>query len=328
MAAEQAPDGLIVDIRGNPGGSVPAAEGILQMLTPRAVTPEGFHCINTPVMRRVAREGPFDFMDMRFELGRILSNRKHLTRPDQANEVGQVYHGPSALITDALCYSAADIFAAGFQDHDIGPVIGVDTNTGAGGANRWMHRELVSRLRSLPHNPLEPLPDGAAMGVALRRSLRVGRHAGEPLEDVGVVPEIVQPLTKTDLLKRNSDLIKFVCGELAGKPSYRFDIREIHGRIPAPDRKHLKLRMTVITRGVTQLEVHIQDRPQITASVSAGETTTTLDVPLPSEFVPFKLQLKGFVFAAGKWVVAASRKRKLSTADRRILQAGAAGASG
>ena len=115
---------------------------------------------------------------------------------------------------------------------------------------------------------------------------------------------------------------------LADKPSYRFDIREIHGRIPAPDRKHLKLRMTVITRGVTRLEVHIQDRPQITASVSAGETTTTLDVPLPSEFVPFKLQLKGFVFAAGKWVVAASRKRKLSTADRRILQAGAAGTSG
>ncbi len=328
MAAERAPDGLIVDIRGNPGGSVPAAEGILQMLTPQAVTPEGFHCINTPLMRRVAVEGPFDFLDMRFEFGRILSNRKHLTRPDQANDIGQIYHGPAALITDALCYSAADIFAAGFQDHAIGPVIGIDTNTGAGGANRWMHSELVSRLRSLSPNPLEPLPDGTAMGVALRRSLRVGRHAGEPLEDVGVMPEIVRALTETDLLKRNADLINFCCGVLAGNPSYRFDIREIHGRIPAPDRKHLKLRLTVTTRGVTRLEVHIQDRPQIAVSVPIKETTTTLDVPLSAECVPFKLELKGFVFVGGKWVVAASRKRKLTTADRRILQAGAAGMGG
>ncbi len=144
------------------------------------------------------------------------------------------------------------------------------------------------------------MPDGTAMGVALRRSLRVGRHAGEPLEDVGVMPEIVRPLTATDLLEGNTDLINFACGVLAGKPSYRLDIREIHGRIPAPDRKHLKLRLTVTTRGVTRLEVHIQDRPQIAVSVPIEETITTLEVPLSAECVPFKLELKGFVFVGGE----------------------------
>ena len=326
MIARLAPDGLIVDIRGNPGGSVPAAERILQMLTPAPVTPERFHCINTPLMRRIATKGPLDFMDMRFEFGRVLSNGKYLTRPDQANDVGQVYHGPSVLITDALCYSAADIFAAGFQDHAIGPVIGVDTNTGAGGANRWMHHELVNRLRNLSPNPLEPLPEGTAMGVALRRSLRVGRQAGEPLEDVGVMPEIVRPLTATDLLEGNSDLIDFACENLAALPSYQLGIEGIQGRIRAAGTKHLKLRLTVVTRGITRLEAHIHDRPQIAVSVDRGESTTTLDVPLPSEFTPFSVELKGFVFQNSEWVLVASRKRKLTTADRRIRPEAAAAA--
>ena len=57
--------------------------------------------------------------------------------PDHAedcNRVGQRYHGPAVLVTDALCYSTTDISAAGFQDHAIGPILG---NMGAGGANVW-----------------------------------------------------------------------------------------------------------------------------------------------------------------------------------------------
>ena len=326
MAAGLAPDGLIVDIRGNPGGSVPAAERILQMLTPGPITPERFHCINTPLMRRIATKGPLDFMDLRFEFGRVLSNGKQLTRPDQANDLGQVYHGPSVLITDALCYSAADIFAAGFQDHAIGPVIGVDTNTGAGGANRWMHHELVNRLRNLSPNPFEPLPEGTAMGVALRRSLRVGRQAGEPVEDVGVRPEIVRPLTATDLLEGNSDLIAFACENLAARPSYRLGIEEIQGRIRTAGSKQSKLRLTVATRGIQRLEAHIHDRPQLAVSVNSDESTTTLEVLLPSEFTAFRLDLKGFLFKNSQWVLVASRKRKLTTADRRILPPAAAAA--
>ena len=42
--------------------------------------------------------------------------------------MGQTYHGPVVLITDALCYSTTDIFAAGFQDHDLGFVLGPRLN--------------------------------------------------------------------------------------------------------------------------------------------------------------------------------------------------------
>ncbi len=40
---DQAPDGLILDLRGNPGGQVNAAESLLQMLTPRHIHPAKFH---------------------------------------------------------------------------------------------------------------------------------------------------------------------------------------------------------------------------------------------------------------------------------------------
>ena len=64
------------------------------------------------------------------------------------------------LIVDGLCYSAADMFAAGFIDHDLGRVIGVHENTGAGGANVWSHRNL-SRLKDPENSRLKALPAGA-----------------------------------------------------------------------------------------------------------------------------------------------------------------------
>jgi C-terminal processing protease CtpA/Prc len=103
-----------------------------------------------------------------------------------------VYDGPVVLVTDALCYSATDIFAAGFQDHAIGPILGTDGNTGAGGANVWGH-DLLKELFDWPakdaKSPYENLPKGAGMRVSIRRTLRVGARSGTPVEDLGVVPD-------------------------------------------------------------------------------------------------------------------------------------------
>jgi C-terminal processing protease CtpA/Prc len=121
------------------------------------------------------------------------------------------------LITDALCYSATDIFAAGFQDHKLGDVLGVHENTGAGGANVWTHwilNMLTSDDRSSPY--FQSLPYGADMRVAVRRTLRVGMNAGIPLEDLGVVPQHRHEMTRADLLDGNRDLIDSACRILSG----------------------------------------------------------------------------------------------------------------
>ncbi len=66
------------------------------------------------------------------------------------NIVGQKYYGPTVLITNALTYSAADMFAVGFRDYVFdGQILGLDGNIGAGGANYWRHETLRRCLPDL-----------------------------------------------------------------------------------------------------------------------------------------------------------------------------------
>ena len=78
-------------------------------------------------------------MQQALQTGAVFSAGFPISDPEQCNAIGQKYFGPVVLVIDALCYSTTDFFAAGFQDHEIGPVLGADGNTGAGGANVWTH---------------------------------------------------------------------------------------------------------------------------------------------------------------------------------------------
>ena len=125
------PAGLVLDVRGNGGGYVIAAEFLLQFLSPRRITPEPFQFVSTPTTTGLAK-GVADYGDWKASLeeavttGSAYSTAFPLYPADVVNSVGQVYQGPVVLVTDAQCYSACDIFAAGFQDHEIGPVLGVE----------------------------------------------------------------------------------------------------------------------------------------------------------------------------------------------------------
>ena len=48
-------DGLIVDIRGNGGGTIAAGEGLLQTIIPRRIEPERFHLINTALVLQMCQ---------------------------------------------------------------------------------------------------------------------------------------------------------------------------------------------------------------------------------------------------------------------------------
>ena len=63
----------------------------------------------------------------------------------------QVYPGPKVLVVDPLCYSATDIFAAGFADHGIGPILGVGASTGAGGGQRVVTPSSAGVARRAAH---------------------------------------------------------------------------------------------------------------------------------------------------------------------------------
>jgi len=142
-----------------------------------------------------------------------------------------VYHGPVVLITDALSYSTTDMFAAGFQDNKVGVVLGTSANTGAGGANNWRYQDLIDAVSSGPNAPFKPLPKGADMGLAVRRSIRVGVHLGKLLEELGIEPNQRHYMTKRDLMEGNVDLIRCAAGILKGKPIYRLSIKPLKGRV-------------------------------------------------------------------------------------------------
>jgi C-terminal processing protease CtpA/Prc len=230
-------DRLVIDVRGNGGGHIWASEGLLQLFTPHPINPEPTQFIATSLNRRICRRhrnNPvginlkpwLESLTLAVRTGAVFSTGHPITPTEFANVIGQTYRGRVACITDALCYSATDIFAAGFQDHGIGPVVGVDNNTGAGGANVWTHellRQLMRMPDADPHSPYEKLPQGVGMRVSIRRTLRVGDRSGTPLEDLGVQPDELVALTHDDLIDSNRDLLDRAASILDADPLRRLE---------------------------------------------------------------------------------------------------------
>src|SRR5215218_5856492 len=274
-------EGLILDVRGNGGGHIFASEFTLQTMTPRRITPEPVQFICTPLNLEICRrhkDNPtnqidlgswFPSMDQAVETGSIYSSAFAISPEDGANSVGQRYFGPVLLVTDARCYSATDVFAAGFQDHAIGLVLGVDDNTGAGGANVWPHH-LLRTLRDTPPDPDTPytaLPKQADMRVSMRRTLRVGALAGTPVEDLGVRPDVRHDLTRRDVLEGNLDLLDAAGALLAGQTVRRLRL--------TPSLAGGTLTLQLTTGGIDRVDVYVDGRPRGSSDVSDGATTLT-----------------------------------------------------
>ena len=294
-----APDGLIVDVRSNPGGVIEAGERILQLLTPNTIHPAQFHFINSRLIQRVmlnvdaldlAARGEWQpWADGSAEAvsgGSEITNGRPLTAPELANGTGQRYHGPVTLIIDALSYSATDIFCAGFQDNCVGTVIGVDANTGGGGASRWLHPELMAHVKGTPGLELEPLPLSASMALASRRSMRVRANAGVALEDAGARCDLLHAVTRDDLLKGDCDLLGFACSHLGARPAYQL-------RILSAVLTDEGVVTRLATRNLSRVEFFLDGNPQCACS---AEENLELVIPmagLPGE--PGELRVRGYV---------------------------------
>lgn len=278
--SDQLPDdGLIIDVRNNGGGLITAAEGLLQVLTPRNIDPSPTQFVTTPFMLRLVEQHSPSPLDSSFDLspwlpsmelavrtGAAYSTAHTITDASFANAMGQRYHGPVVLITDALCYSATDMFAAGFQDHGIGPVLGVANATGAGGANVWTHELLRLLADGTGDSPLQSLPHSSGMRVSVRRTLRVHDRSGTPVEDLGVVPDERHYMTRRDILEHNDDLIDRAGEILAALPSYQLD-GEVTIGAGNPT-------VSVTSSNLDRIDVAFDDRWVASRDVTDGTTTT------------------------------------------------------
>ena len=285
LTEEFPPEGVIIDVRGNGGGYIIAAEFLLQLLTPRRIEPEPVQFINTPVTLELtdtvdSMSEWHDSLLQGVRTGATYSRGIPLSPPDLVNVIGQIYHGPVVLITDAFCYSACDMFAAGFQDHKIGTILGVDNATGAGGANVLTHQALADDWAG---GPLHSLPAEAGMRVSLRRTLRVGERVGQPIEDLGVEPDVLVNMTIDDLLHHNRDLHNRA-GEilLEGTPR-RFAVE-------AKNMVNSTVNFEVTTLNIPEVDIYVNGRPQSSSATPDG--TTMLAVQLPP--TGGRVRLEGF----------------------------------
>ena len=103
----------------------------------------------------------------------------------------------------------------GFQDHQIGDILGVEENTGAGGANVWNYNNLYNEMKETKYD-LADLPI-MPFRVSIRRNVRVLKHAGTLVEDLGIKPDFLHNMTRADLLNDNVDLKKRASEILATK---------------------------------------------------------------------------------------------------------------
>lgn len=291
-------NGLIVDVRGNGGGLITAGERLLQVLTPKTIEPERLHFINRPLTRELCETHSFigqwaASIGQAVETGELFSQGFPIDPPEAVNRLGQRYHGPVVLITDALCYSTTDIFAAGFQDHSIGTILGTSGNTGAGGANVWTH-QLLRQLLPGSSSPFKALPKSASFRVAIRRNTRVGPRSGVPLEDLGVIPDETHKMTENDHLNDNADLIGRAAQILANQP-----VRTL--RVSAASVSGGNVQATVTTGNIDRVDAYVNERPRATFDVSDGNHALTVPAPGGGS----RLDLRGF--AGGEMVAVARR---------------------
>ncbi len=210
--------GLIIDVRGNGGGLITAAELLLAKLSGAKFNPQQFQFLSSGMTleltgRHTDTAGLVNLIPWNHSLinskstGEIYSLGAPISQFNPRKKHRRIFTKKMILITDALCYSATDMFAAGFQDLGIGKILGIHGNTGAGGANVWSYAVLQALWRhGLDSDPqFESLPSGANITIAIRRTLRA---SGYPLEDIGVVPDVLHKMTEQDLLNGNIDLIQ------------------------------------------------------------------------------------------------------------------------
>jgi C-terminal processing protease CtpA/Prc len=220
--------GVIIDLRGNGGGSLTYGERMLQLFAPKQVETEDFQMLASQGNRNliIATGTASDFLpliDQAIAAGQGLAGTIKLTPMIEANALGQSYLKPVVILTNSSCFSTCDSFTAGMQDNGLGTVIATDGQTGGGGANVVEYNAFAQSYPQGAVNPFLPLPGNQNMRVAWRNAVRVGKNAGVNLEDRGAVADMTIKPVLQDIISADSVLVpaitKILSDQYAMSPS-------------------------------------------------------------------------------------------------------------
>ncbi len=208
--------GLVIDVRGNPGGYIVLAEKLVQLFSTKEVEPTKVQMLANKLNEEIflKANGQEDnrwsaAVHSAIEKDQRMIRPMPITPRSEANSLGQIWFRPVVILTDAACYSACDLFSAGMQDNGAGVVIGIHKTTGAGGAN-VMEYNVFRQIMEGEANPFKALPYAQNMRVAWRQSIRSGKFEGGLIEDLGVRSDLVVPVKKEDVGNGSKELMKAI----------------------------------------------------------------------------------------------------------------------
>jgi len=160
-------DGLIIDLRGNPGGIGGMAMGMAGFLVDKP---------NQRLGTMYLRDSTLNFV---------------------VNPRAKVFSGPVAVLVDGCSASTSEIFAGGLKDLGRARIFGTPTAAAA-----------------LP-SAFERLPNGDGFQYAVANYISEG---GQPLEGLGVTPDVVVELTRPALLAGHDPVVDAAIDWIRKKP--------------------------------------------------------------------------------------------------------------
>jgi hypothetical protein len=216
-------DGLIFDIRDNFGGYIKVAENIVQLFSSERISPLIFKLKVSPTNIFYWNTDPyFNLNHFRLALNSAIPLKQNyielpLNDNDDTHALGQVYFKPVAVLNNALCYSACDMFSAKVQDYGAATIFGEDSTTGAGGANSWSYSNFFSQLPKDKKGPFIKLPLEMDIDFSYRQTVRTGKHSGELIENVGVLSDKIIKPTLDDLRNGSRSQYEMISKYLASR---------------------------------------------------------------------------------------------------------------
>jgi len=279
--------GLVIDVRGNPGGYIVFAEKLVQLFSTKEVEPTKVQMLANKLNENIFLKAN-DQEDNRWSeavraavtAGREMIAPMPITPKSEANSLGQIWFRPVVVLTDAACYSACDLFSGGMQDNGAGVIIGVHKTTGAGGANVMEHG-VFKQIMEGENNPFEELPYSQNMRVSWRQTVRSGKFAGQLIEDTGVRSDLVVPVKKEDIGNESKELMKAIHKIIDTlQPKYKSGLEVRRGSAVILNNGE-EAKWSEVVYGVDSVDIFVENKKVSTVELKSRSEIqeTTLAIP-------------------------------------------------